>query len=535
MNALGSLLGSLGLNIDSSANEREAPVSSRAPASLPTTVPSGQGADLDAFKAVLASLGLSIGEPSSPSSRDTPAQAPKEDEPQQREPHRKRSVRFATDGQEPTRVSAPASAQKQHTGTPAPVGYTYAAPSSAQPDALRHQVQQSRAATAPTAVSAPATAESRRRDDAAAEAQQIMHAIRLSLDPANDVKPSDISAPAPTLPPAPSDSTERGRPVTREQMKEQATTTGTSPAVSAVPAHASASSSTPAAVRIPVRSPSPPTSKARSPMETIEVIEARFVNLEYEFVFPEHVDFAEPSSSPTPSLLYTPANAPIRQHESDLTSLMTQLDAVDSEGQGSVRAARKELVLRIEAALEKLDSAKAEAWTKQKPVAAAAKPEEPMPIADETHWEPLTSGVANDPTFEDPAVIDDREGSHVIVSAEIAPVVEVEVPAAPEQVSTSAPVEPSISVEAPASVAESISSYPPSLTSSSKSEIVPTLTADVEGDDTISTDSSPIHVPSDFEASESEAEEMPLEKGDDIPPSMEESARLERNTEFVML
>jgi len=62
-----------------------------------------------------------------------------------------------------------------------------------------------------------------------------------------------------------------------------------------------------------------------------------------------------------------------------------------------------------------------------------------------------------------------------------------------------------------------------------------TSTADADGDDTISTESSPIQVPSDFEGSESEAEETPLDKAEDVPPSMEESARVERNTEFVML
>jgi len=53
-----------------------------------------------------------------------------------------------------------------------------------------------------------------------------------------------------------------------------------------------------------------------------------------------------------------------------LTALLTSLDAVESEGQEKVRFARKELVLRIEAALEKVENAKSEAWTKQRPAEA---------------------------------------------------------------------------------------------------------------------------------------------------------------------
>lgn len=194
-----------------------------------------------------------------------------------------------------------------------PAHYTYAAPASAQ--FLNNRAGSSSGLPA---------SEEQRRSNAATEAQQIMQAIRASLDPANDVKPPQpSSAVAPTAPVT----SDRGRP---DKGKEP--------------------------VRIPLRSPSPQ-------IHTIESIEAEFVNLSYGFQFPSHVDFA-PSPSDPVTLAYSQANGSIHAYEQALNGLLTKLDAVETLGVAEVRAARKELVKRIEGALEKLDADKAEAWKK---------------------------------------------------------------------------------------------------------------------------------------------------------------------------
>ncbi|KAF8316302.1 hypothetical protein DL93DRAFT_766526 [Clavulina sp. PMI_390] len=126
-----------------------------------------------------------------------------------------------------------------------------------------------------------------------------------------------------------------------------------------------------AAGRLPTRLPAQPTMKPfpkaqpevpSTAMGAIGAIESRFVNLTYDFKFPTNPDFSPTASSASSALLFTPTNAPVRAYEQSLTSLLTDLDAVDSQGDEDVRHARKELVKRVEAALESLDAVKAAAW-----------------------------------------------------------------------------------------------------------------------------------------------------------------------------
>ena len=204
-----------------------------------------------------------------------------------------------------------------------PSPYAYATPSSAQPLARGASAfGLSQAGPHP----GPQSSEGQGRAVAELEAQHLMDAIRASLDPANNVKPS----PAPVLA-ASVQSADRSQ---ADKGKEP--------------------------VRTPLRSPSPQ-------IHTIESIEAEFVKLSYEFVFPLQVDFSpsDSDSATTPHLAYTHGNTVIWQYENALNGLLTKVDAVETLGVAEVRAARKELVKRIEGALEGLEARKGEAWRKE--------------------------------------------------------------------------------------------------------------------------------------------------------------------------
>lgn len=97
---------------------------------------------------------------------------------------------------------------------------------------------------------------------------------------------------------------------------------------------------------------------------------SKFAALKSDFKFPATLDFLNsPEADPTttPKLAYTPNNAPLHQYEHLLTGLLTQLDAVESFGQESVRKARKDVVKAIEQELGELDARKLQEWRRQFP------------------------------------------------------------------------------------------------------------------------------------------------------------------------
>ncbi|KAK7468422.1 hypothetical protein VKT23_002936 [Stygiomarasmius scandens] len=109
-------------------------------------------------------------------------------------------------------------------------------------------------------------------------------------------------------------------------------------------------------------------------METVRNIEASFLTLQSDFVFPSQIDFTPTSSrSPSPTrssenepltptsdstvlkLAYTSRNHPVRYYEQTLSALLTQLDDVQSFGNEEVRALRKEVVGRVKKAIDELE------------------------------------------------------------------------------------------------------------------------------------------------------------------------------------
>jgi hypothetical protein len=128
---------------------------------------------------------------------------------------------------------------------------------------------------------------------------------------------------------------------------------------------------------IPVESPTaaperePTPRDIQSALDTIANIEASFHALEADFTMPRALDFdannannAKASNAnddaanavpPSPTLTYTSTNAPIHNYTYALSQLLTQLDAVESLGNGALRARRKEVVGLIERELESVE------------------------------------------------------------------------------------------------------------------------------------------------------------------------------------
>ncbi|KAJ7022053.1 hypothetical protein C8F04DRAFT_247379 [Mycena alexandri] len=110
-------------------------------------------------------------------------------------------------------------------------------------------------------------------------------------------------------------------------------------------------------------------------------IDAAFTALADEFVFPAELDFgssraasparsassndsASESQSPIARLSYSARNQPVRFYHQALSGLLSQLDAVDSFGDEAVRNARKEVVGRVEGALDEVEKVVEGRWRK---------------------------------------------------------------------------------------------------------------------------------------------------------------------------
>ncbi|KAF7290963.1 BAG domain-containing protein [Mycena chlorophos] len=129
--------------------------------------------------------------------------------------------------------------------------------------------------------------------------------------------------------------------------------------------------------------PKPLKGKAPAPVNTtttstaeIQAVDAAFTALANEWIFPEQVDFSTSRSSspaargsaPTEGdsvmgrLTYSTNNQPVRFYHQSLSKLLARLDAVESFGDEQVRHARKEVVAKVEAALDEVESVVEARW-----------------------------------------------------------------------------------------------------------------------------------------------------------------------------
>ncbi|KAF7360367.1 BAG domain-containing protein [Mycena venus] len=235
--------------------------------------------------------------------------------------------------------------------------------------------------------------------------------------------------------------------------------------------------------------PAPVTDVASSSAE-VAAIDASFTALANEFVFPPQLDFSTSrESSPTRDsaaeesviarLSYSPQSQPVRFYHQALTGLLARLDAVESFGDEGVRHERKEVVGRVEGALDEVEKVVEARWRKWVGRGRSASPapvsaESPVPTVAE---EEKTDAVEEKEEVEVPVAVD-------------APAAEETVPAVAEDVAAESIFPESTTFPEPASSPEETpsSSYPPA---SMPSESVAT----------------PHPVPSDVDAAPSSADE----------------------------
>ncbi|ORY92728.1 hypothetical protein BCR35DRAFT_298233 [Leucosporidium creatinivorum] len=78
----------------------------------------------------------------------------------------------------------------------------------------------------------------------------------------------------------------------------------------------------------------------------------------------EYHSTTSPATS-TPKLAFQSSNAPFLAYEDFLVSLLSKIDAVSSDGDRSVKQARKALVKKVEGELKRLDEEREKAWEKE--------------------------------------------------------------------------------------------------------------------------------------------------------------------------
>ncbi|RXW11586.1 hypothetical protein EST38_g14269, partial [Candolleomyces aberdarensis] len=104
----------------------------------------------------------------------------------------------------------------------------------------------------------------------------------------------------------------------------------------------------------------------KAALERVESIEHTFRHLESEFDLPSQLDFiVAPKgdiSSVFPHLAFTARNHPVRYYEQTLTTLLNQLDLIESHGDAILRRRRKDAVSSIEKALDDLEREVTALW-----------------------------------------------------------------------------------------------------------------------------------------------------------------------------
>ncbi|KAF8213465.1 hypothetical protein K438DRAFT_1804027 [Mycena galopus ATCC 62051] len=114
------------------------------------------------------------------------------------------------------------------------------------------------------------------------------------------------------------------------------------------------------------KSPAPaPVKDVASSSAEVHAIDASFIALSNEFVFPPQLDFttsAPPEESVMAKLSYSAQNQPVRFYHQALSGLLARLDAVESFGDEGLRHERKEVVGRVEGAMDEVESVVEGKW-----------------------------------------------------------------------------------------------------------------------------------------------------------------------------
>lgn len=118
-------------------------------------------------------------------------------------------------------------------------------------------------------------------------------------------------------------------------------------------------------------------------LEKLDNLKAKLEKVTSAFEFPQSLDFASPSSTPSspsldpvdgaasddnnilrsiPPLAFTPANHSYHAHAHALLALLTQADAIQSDGDKDIRKARKDFVKLVESKLAEMEIKRSLVW-----------------------------------------------------------------------------------------------------------------------------------------------------------------------------
>ncbi|RDB28983.1 hypothetical protein Hypma_015128 [Hypsizygus marmoreus] len=198
-------------------------------------------------------------------------------------------------------------------------------------------------------------------------------------------------------------------------------------------------------------------------MNAVRNIEAAFLALQSDFTFPSQLDFntayvtnnnspvsSDSEGSATTRLAYTSRNHPVRFYEQALGALLAQLDSVESFGNDTLRSRRKEVVGRVEGALEELEGEVEGRWraklskdSKGFKVEVAVTKESETSTSEPAEPQPADASRARAPQTTDEVVLESAvESLPTEVPSDEVPVTEPVV-AAPDDVDLTASSSPS--------------------------------------------------------------------------------------------
>ncbi|KAJ6490430.1 hypothetical protein DFH09DRAFT_947863, partial [Mycena vulgaris] len=209
-----------------------------------------------------------------------------------------------------------------------------------------------------------------------------------------------------------------------------------------------------------------------------------FHALSSEFVFPAQLDFstsrtASPNRTAEPEpavarLSYSAHNQPVRFYQQALSRLLAQLDEVDSFGDEGLRHARKEVVGRVESALDELERVIEARWRK---FAGKEKEERkevvsgPVSVSVESALEAVEEAPVVGTADGVLTVEKDAPVAETSVESDADLVVDTPTPTVAASSPAAEPSYPSASESSSSPVAEP-SSYPPTIAASESVEMI---------------------------------------------------------------
>lgn len=261
---------------------------------------------------------------------------------------------------------------------------------------IQHRQQDQERYTAEMQRRQAVQAERERQRQATIEKQRNVHHADSQEDLLRSIFGEWLSLPAPTARSASSSPSPAPIPTSKAHSQPAAKATDTrTPATSpseAKVAHFDTSSA--------ISNATAPRDDETNKVKTVHSVRSKFESLKTGFKPNDALVFDPARSTPqAPFLAYnTPANRPLQEYEEHLTRLLTELDAIASDGIEAIRAERKRLNNDVQSELSRLDELRAQAWKAQHPDAE----QQQAPEQEKEHEQEVQEAAAVEPVDAQP-------------------------------------------------------------------------------------------------------------------------------------